>query len=102
MKVDGIDLGDPAWMCVPANAQEVYRVVSDGRCLRMNRGRRIVSRFSSSGWMRGVRSEWVTGRVSARQRKTVLRFATVPNLEMIRLQLRSLGYLGTEAVLCWR
>jgi hypothetical protein len=26
----GIDLGDPAWMCVRANAEEVYRVVSDG------------------------------------------------------------------------
>src|SRR5258707_3768874 len=28
-----------------------------GRCLRMNRGRRIGSRFSSSGWTRGVRPE---------------------------------------------
>jgi hypothetical protein len=30
MKSMGIDLGDAAWMCVPANAQEVYRVVADG------------------------------------------------------------------------
>jgi hypothetical protein len=26
----GIELGNAAWMCVPANAQEVYRVVADG------------------------------------------------------------------------
>ena len=26
----GIQLGNPAWMSVPANAQEVYRVVADG------------------------------------------------------------------------
>jgi hypothetical protein len=30
MKPMGIDLDDPAWMCVPANAQDVYRTVSDG------------------------------------------------------------------------
>ena len=32
-----------------------------GRCLRMNRGRRIVCRFSSSGWTRGVRPEICAG-----------------------------------------
>lgn len=26
----GIDLGDAAWMCVPANAQGVYERVADG------------------------------------------------------------------------
>lgn len=26
----GIDLADPAWMCVPANAQGVYERVEDG------------------------------------------------------------------------
>jgi hypothetical protein len=30
MKSMGIDLDDPAWMCVPANAQAVYSAVSDG------------------------------------------------------------------------
>jgi hypothetical protein len=30
MKSMGIDLGDAAWMCVRANAEEVYRVVADG------------------------------------------------------------------------
>lgn len=30
MKATGIDLDDPAWMCVPANAQSVYREVSAG------------------------------------------------------------------------
>src|SRR5258708_15848399 len=30
MKSMGIDLDDPAWMCVPANARDVYRTVSDG------------------------------------------------------------------------
>jgi hypothetical protein len=30
MKSMGIDLDDPAWMCVPANAQDVYPTVSDG------------------------------------------------------------------------
>jgi hypothetical protein len=30
MKAMGIDLDDPAWMCVPANAQGVYREVSAG------------------------------------------------------------------------
>jgi hypothetical protein len=30
MKPDGIDLDDPAWMCVPANAQLVYGAVSGG------------------------------------------------------------------------
>jgi hypothetical protein len=30
MKPSGIDLDDPAWMCVPANAQSVYREVSGG------------------------------------------------------------------------
>jgi len=58
MKSMGIDLWRSSVDVRAANAQEVYRVVRMGRCLRMNRGRRIVSRFSSSGWMRGVRSEW--------------------------------------------
>ena len=31
MKPGGIDLGDPAWMCVPANAKQVYGSVSTGR-----------------------------------------------------------------------
>lgn len=30
MKPMGVDLGDPAWMCVPANAQSVYGAVADG------------------------------------------------------------------------
>jgi hypothetical protein len=30
MKPMGVDLDDPAWMCVAANAQEVYRAVSGG------------------------------------------------------------------------
>ncbi len=30
MKPMGIDLDDPAWMCVPANAQNVYREVYAG------------------------------------------------------------------------
>ena len=30
MKSMGIDLQDPAWMCVPANAQSVYGTLSDG------------------------------------------------------------------------
>ncbi len=30
MKPSGVDLDDPAWMCVPANAQSVYREVSAG------------------------------------------------------------------------
>ena len=30
MKSMGIDLDDPAWMCVPANAQGVYGTLSDG------------------------------------------------------------------------
>jgi hypothetical protein len=27
----GVHLGDPAWMCVPANAQHVYAAVSAGK-----------------------------------------------------------------------
>jgi hypothetical protein len=30
MKPGGIHLDDPAWMCVPANAQSVYGAVSGG------------------------------------------------------------------------
>ena len=30
MKGMGIELGDPAWMCLPANAQTVYGTVADG------------------------------------------------------------------------
>jgi hypothetical protein len=30
MKAMGIDLDDPAWMCVPANAQSVYGTLSEG------------------------------------------------------------------------
>jgi hypothetical protein len=30
MKPDGVALDDPAWMCVPANAQSVYGAVSGG------------------------------------------------------------------------
>ena len=30
MKSMGIDLADPAWMCVPANAQSVYDSVASG------------------------------------------------------------------------
>ena len=30
MKGMGVELGDPAWMCVPANAESVYRTVADG------------------------------------------------------------------------
>ena len=30
MKSMGVDLGDPAWMCVAANAREVYGAVSGG------------------------------------------------------------------------
>jgi hypothetical protein len=30
MKSMGVELDDPAWMCVPANAHDVYRTVSDG------------------------------------------------------------------------
>jgi hypothetical protein len=30
MKPDGVDLDDPAWMCIPANAQRVYGAVSAG------------------------------------------------------------------------
>ena len=30
MKGVGIELGDPAWMYVPANAQSVYGAVADG------------------------------------------------------------------------
>jgi hypothetical protein len=30
MKPGGVDLDDPAWMCVPANAQSVYGAVSGG------------------------------------------------------------------------
>ncbi|MEG9434916.1 hypothetical protein JAO29_01830 [Edaphobacter sp. HDX4] len=26
----GVDLGDPAWMCVPENAQTVYERLADG------------------------------------------------------------------------
>ena len=31
MKPAGIRLDDPAWMCVPANAQQVYGAVSTGK-----------------------------------------------------------------------
>ena len=31
MKPAGIRLDDPAWMCVPANAQKVYGAVSTGK-----------------------------------------------------------------------
>jgi hypothetical protein len=30
MKSMGIDLDDPAWMCVPANARSVYDAVASG------------------------------------------------------------------------
>jgi hypothetical protein len=30
MRSVGIDLGDPGWMCVPANAQSVYGAVAGG------------------------------------------------------------------------
>jgi hypothetical protein len=30
MKPGGVDLDDPAWMCVPVNAQSVYSSVSGG------------------------------------------------------------------------
>ena len=30
MKGMGVDLDDPAWMCVPANAQSVYGAVANG------------------------------------------------------------------------
>lgn len=30
MKPMGVDLGEPTWMCVPANAQTVYGAVSAG------------------------------------------------------------------------
>jgi hypothetical protein len=30
MKSMGVELDDPAWMCVAANAQEVYSAVADG------------------------------------------------------------------------
>lgn len=30
MKGMGVDLGDPAWMCVPDNAQSVYSTLADG------------------------------------------------------------------------
>jgi hypothetical protein len=30
MKSMGVDLDDPAWMCVPANAQSVYGAVANG------------------------------------------------------------------------
>jgi hypothetical protein len=30
MKSYGVDLDDPAWMCVPANAESVYGAVSAG------------------------------------------------------------------------
>jgi hypothetical protein len=30
MKPAGVDLDDPAWMCVPANAKSVYGAVADG------------------------------------------------------------------------
>jgi hypothetical protein len=30
MKPMGIDLDDPTWMCLPANAQSVYVVLADG------------------------------------------------------------------------
>ena len=29
MRGMGVDLGDPAWMCVPANAQSVYATLAD-------------------------------------------------------------------------
>lgn len=31
MKRAGVKLDDPAWMCVPANAQHVYAAVSAGK-----------------------------------------------------------------------
>ena len=31
MKPAGVDLGNAAWMCVPANAQKVYGAVSAGK-----------------------------------------------------------------------
>jgi hypothetical protein len=30
MKPSGVDLGNPEWMCVPANAHSVFNVVSSG------------------------------------------------------------------------
>lgn len=30
MQTAGVKLGDPAWMCVPANAQSVYEQLSSG------------------------------------------------------------------------
>ena len=30
MKPAGVDLANPAWMCVPANARSVYGAVSEG------------------------------------------------------------------------
>jgi hypothetical protein len=31
MKTAGVALDDPAWICVPANAQHVYQAVSSGK-----------------------------------------------------------------------
>ncbi len=51
----GIDLADPAWMCVPANAQGVYERIADGSMPPDERGLRIRLRFTSRGWMEVVR-----------------------------------------------
>ena len=53
MKPMGIDLDDPAWMCVPANAQSVYGVVAYGSMpLGEPWPEERVSLFKKSGWMR--------------------------------------------------
>ena len=55
MKPIGVDLDDPVWMCVPANAQRSTARLRMARCLRGSLGRPIVCRFSKSGWTRGTR-----------------------------------------------
>ena len=59
MKSMGVELDDPAWMCVRTNAKSVYDSVAGGSMPRMNRGRRSGWRCSRHGWTRAVRSEVV-------------------------------------------
>jgi hypothetical protein len=54
MGPSGVKLDDPAWMCVAANAQSVYKEVAAARCRRTRRGRPIASHFSRNGWMKAA------------------------------------------------
>lgn len=50
----GVKLDDPAWMCVPGNAQSVYEQVSAGKMPPDTPGRPIASHSSRNGWMKAA------------------------------------------------